>query len=185
MRKRAAAETLFLCFLLYSIIGWIYEVFLEVVVYRWGYSDRGVLFGPWCPVYGVGAMLFLLCLGPLLRRREPRWLLRVRPALVFLGCMALATAVELTASYLLEALTGSWPWQTYRDYAVNFEGRIALSPSLRFGLGGLVFLYLLQPLFEKLIGALAPAVRRRIFAAALALFLLDCAATAAKGLLSS
>ena len=33
----------FLYFMLYSIIGWIYEVFLEVFVYRWGFSNRGVL----------------------------------------------------------------------------------------------------------------------------------------------
>lgn len=37
----------FLYFLLYSFVGWVYEIFLEVVVYRWGYSDRGVLFGPY------------------------------------------------------------------------------------------------------------------------------------------
>ena len=30
----------FFYFMLYSIIGWIYEVFLEVVIYRWGYSNR-------------------------------------------------------------------------------------------------------------------------------------------------
>ena len=30
----------FLYFMFYSVIGWIYEVFLEVVVYRWGYSDH-------------------------------------------------------------------------------------------------------------------------------------------------
>ena len=41
----------FLYFVFYSIIGWIYEVFLEVVVYRWGFSNRGALFGPYCIVY--------------------------------------------------------------------------------------------------------------------------------------
>lgn len=46
----------FLCFVFYSVFGWCYEVFLEVVVYRWGFSNRGVLFGPYCPVYGVGAL---------------------------------------------------------------------------------------------------------------------------------
>lgn len=35
----------FFYFILYSFIGWVYEVFLEVVVYRWGFSNRGVLFG--------------------------------------------------------------------------------------------------------------------------------------------
>lgn len=32
-------------FMIYSIIGWIYEVFLEVVVYRWGFSNRGCCLG--------------------------------------------------------------------------------------------------------------------------------------------
>ena len=51
------AERYFLCFLSYSVLGWLYEVFLEVVVYRWGFSNRGVLFGPYCPIYGVGALV--------------------------------------------------------------------------------------------------------------------------------
>ena len=85
--------------------------------------------------------------------------------------------VELAASYLLEALTGAWPWQTYLDYAVNFQGRIALSPSLRFGLGGLACLYILQPLFERLIGRLPDRVRTLCFRCALVLFLADCCAT--------
>ena len=96
--------------------------------------------------------------------------------------MTVATAIELATSYILEALTGSWPWQTYVDYAVNFQGRIALSPSIRFGLGGLLFLLVLQPLFEKLVGAMGDGLRRRVFSVLAALFVLDCAATAALSL---
>jgi len=40
----------FMYFMMYAVIGWLYEVFLEVVVYRWGFSNRGVLFGPYLPV---------------------------------------------------------------------------------------------------------------------------------------
>ena len=167
----------FLYFLLYSCIGWAYEVFLEVVVYRWGYSDRGVLFGPYCPVYGVGALLFLLCFRRLMDRPLPPFGRLGRLAWIFLGCMLSATALELATSYLLEALTGSWPWQTYRDYAWNFQGRIALSPSVRFGLGGLLFLYILQPLFERMVGALPPPRRRVCFWSLAVLFAADCAAT--------
>ena len=86
-----------LWFLAYSILGWVYEVFLEVVVYRWGFSDRGVLFGPYCPVYGFGAVAFLLCFRQLTRSRRPLWL---RLILAFLGCMAVATALELATSYV-------------------------------------------------------------------------------------
>ena len=151
-----AVQSYVLYFFFYSVLGWLYEVFLEVVVYRWGFTNRGVLLGPYCPVYGVGALVFLLAFSRLMAKREPAWFRWVKPVLVFLGCMIAATAIELATSYLLEALTGAWPWQTYRDYAINFEGRIALSPSIRFGLGGLLFLYVLQPLFHRLVHSLSP-----------------------------
>lgn len=163
----------FLYFLMYSIIGWTYEVFLEVVIYQWGFTNRGVLFGPWCPVYGVGALAFLLCFKKLMDKREPKWLRIVKPLLIFLGCMAVATSIELATSYVLEAIIGYWPWQTYVDYAINFQGRIALSPSIRFGLGGLLFLYILQPLFELIVGKFSDKVLNITFWTAFAVFLAD------------
>lgn len=84
--------------------------------------------------------------------------------LLFVGCMVSATLVELGASYLCEALTGSWPWQTYVNYRYHFQGRIALSPSIRFGLGGLFFLYILQPLLDRGLAALSPRARGRLAA---------------------
>lgn len=92
---------------------------------------------------------------------------------VFLGCMLAATLLELVASYLLEWTTGAWPWQTYEDYAINFEARIALSPSIRFGLGGLLFLYVLQPLFERLVGAIPKRIKRPLFILLGVIFLVD------------
>lgn len=139
----------FFYFLAYSIFGWLYEVFLEVVVYHWGFSNRGVLFGPYCPVYGCGAMLFLLLVYPLIRNKNWKNRLKMIP-LVFLLCMVTATILELLTSYLCEFTMGSWPWQTYASYPYNFQARIALNPSIRFGLGGLIFLYILQPILERI-----------------------------------
>lgn len=173
-RRLEAAESCVIWFFLYSVLGWLYEVFLEVVVYRWGFTNRGVLFGPYCPVYGVGALVFLLCFSRLMEKREPAWLRWVKPILIFLGCMAVATAIELATSYILEALTGAWPWQTYLDYDINFEGRIALSPSIRFGLGGLLFLYVLQPLFQRLVGSLSSRVRLAASGAVVVLLAAEC-----------
>lgn len=168
------AADLFLFFLIVSVLGWAYEVFLEVVIYQWGYSDRGVLFGPYCPVYGFGALLFLLCFGRLLHSGLPA---AARVLLVFLGCMAAATLLELATSYLLEALTGSWPWQTYRNYRIQFEGRIALSPSIRFGLGGLLILYGLLPLLKRLREKISLGMRKSAAAVCAVLFITDVVCT--------
>ncbi len=162
----------YLYFMMYAIIGWIYEVFLEVVVYRWGFSNRGVLFGPWLPVYGFGALAFIFTIYKLIKDKPLKKKLVLIP-IVFLGCMLIATLLELFTSYLCEWTMGSWPWQTYADYKYNFQARIALSPSIRFGIGGVVFLYLLQPLFEKLITKLGKKKVDIIFYTIGSLFLID------------
>ncbi len=163
----------FIYFMLYAIIGWCYEVLLEVVVYRWGFTNRGVLFGPYCPVYGVGALAFIFTVYPLIKNKSTIEKIIFIPA-TFLLCMTIATLIELLTSYICEFFMGSWPWQTYANYKINFQARIALSPSIRFGIGGVVFLYVLQPLFEKLCKNLERK-RVRVLAATLGIIvLIDC-----------
>ena len=138
----------FMYFILYSIFGWCYEVFLEVFIYKWGFSNRGVLFGPYCPVYGVGALAFIFMVYPLIKDKDIKKRIIMIPV-VFVLTMITATVIELISSYICELIFGSWPWQTYVSYKYNFQARIALSPSIRFGIGGILFLYILQPIFEK------------------------------------
>lgn len=155
-------KTYFLYFIMASFIGWAYEIFLEMVIYHWGYSDRGVLFGPYCPVYGFGVLIFIFCFDKLMKKNG-KILKYIKPLLIFVGCMIVATVLELLTSYILEAITGSWPWQTYADYKYNFQGRIALSPSIRFGLGGVIFLYFFKPLFYKAISKLSERSFNTVF----------------------
>ena len=59
-KKKYTVWDYILFFFGYAFIGYLYETVLEVFIYRWGFSNRGVLFGPWLPVYGVGAAVFVL-----------------------------------------------------------------------------------------------------------------------------
>ena len=152
------AAKYFIYFMLYSIIGWIYEVFLEVVVYQWGFSNRGVLFGPYCVIYGVGAIILIFSLSGLQKKKIRIGKISITPVLVFIGIVLITTVLELAGSYIMEWTRGEWLWD-YRRFAFNFQGRVALNPSIRFGFGGMVFLYLIQPLFEKLMDKLG---RRRV-----------------------
>ena len=98
---RRKTEQYFIFFMLCSVIGWLYEVFLEVVVYRWGFSNRGVLFGPYCIIYGIGGLILLISLGKL---KEKKWhigRIPVTPVVVFFGIVLLTTAVELAGSYIM------------------------------------------------------------------------------------
>ena len=155
-RIRAVSEY-FIFFMLYSVIGWIYEVFLEVVVYRWGFSNRGVFFGPYCVIYGFGALILIFSLSRLQKKRIYIGKLLVTPLLVFLGIVVITTVVELAGSYIMEFTTG----------------RIALNPSIRFGIGGMIFLYILQPLFRKLCGRMSDKTVRITASVLAVIFLID------------
>ena len=104
---KGALARYFLFFVFYSVIGWLYEVFLEVVVYRWGFSNRGVLFGPYCVIYGVGALIIIFALGRLKRTPVRIGRVSITPILVFLGIVVLTTALELLGSYIMELTHGS------------------------------------------------------------------------------
>ena len=170
--RAAQLQAVFLYFWVYAALGWVYEVFLEVVVYRWGFSNRGFLFGPYLPVYGVGALLILAFLRGLSRREWRVGQVNLMPVVVFVAVVVLTTVVELIASYLLEWTTGGWLWD-YTRYTIQWQGRICLSASLRFGVGGMIVLYGLQPLLEKGMARLGDK-RKPVFWVLFVLFVIDC-----------
>ncbi len=104
---------------------------------------------------GFGALLFIVFLYQIKKKRVYIGKCNITPVIIFLDAALIATIVELFTSYALELVTTEKLWD-YTDYAFNFQGRIALNPSIRFGLGGVIFLYVLQPLFEKAVALLSP-----------------------------
>ena len=49
----------YIIFLVYALIGWLYEVFLMWFVFEpHKFVNRGVLLGPFLPIYGFGVLLF-------------------------------------------------------------------------------------------------------------------------------
>lgn len=159
--------------MLYSVIGWLYEVFLEVFIYKWGFSNRGVLFGPYCVIYGFGALLFLFLLSNLKKKTITVFNFNLVPVIIFLNIIMITTIVELIGSYIMEFLTGSWMWD-YSNYFLNFEGRIALNPSIRFGIGGIIIIYVLQPFFEKIMTKIPNHLINVISLKLILLLILDC-----------
>ena len=53
-------ETWFLWLMIYSIIGWVYESTICSIGHR-KLINRGFLNGPYCPIYGTGAVLVRSC----------------------------------------------------------------------------------------------------------------------------
>ena len=126
-------ETLFL-FFIYAFLGWCLEVAYHALV-TGQFINRGFLNGPWCPVYGFGASAVLACLLPL---RENQFLL-------FLGSVAVTSAIEWLTGFALEKLFHQH-WWDYSDQPFNLNGYICLRFSLAWGVACLVVVDAVHPL---------------------------------------
>ena len=87
--------------------------------------------------------------------------------------MLITTVIELIASYIMEFTMGGWQWD-YTRFAFNFQGRIALNPSIRFGIGGMVILYLLHPLARRITERTDPKAQRTAALICLVILAADC-----------
>lgn len=132
--------SMFLLFFAFSFLGWLWEVSLRLVQ-DGEFINRGVLHGPWLPIYGGGSVLILLLLNRL----------RSRPVIQFAGIILLCGAVEYAASYYLEVAHNGQRWWDYSGYFLNLHGRICAEGLLVFGIGGLGIVYALAPLLDNLI----------------------------------
>lgn len=157
--------TIFIWFVLYSILGWIYEtIYCSVKTLKW--DNRGMLIGPYCPIYGVGAVLDVLVCGGL-----PGY------GAVFLTCMLGSAVLEYSTSYTTEKLFHA-VWWDYSNLPLNIKGRICLPCSLGFGAAGLIVLYGLHPYMARITDSIPLYWQEPAALLLMAVFAADCALTA-------
>ena len=130
---------LFLYFFIYSVIGWCAEM-LYCRLYDGKWSDRGFLYGPYCPIYGFGGLIVLIFLEPVANNE----------ILVFLLAMILTSILEYITSFLMEKIFDA-KWWDYSDRPLNINGRVCLLNSTLFGLLGLIITYIIHPYVKILI----------------------------------
>ena len=131
------AETLFLWFMIYSVVGWIYESILCSVAQK-KFINRGFLNGPYCPIYGSGAVLVILVLGKL-----------TNPFLLFFAGALLTCSLEYLTSFVMEKLFHA-RWWDYSKRKFNINGRVCLIGAVVFGAFSTVLVLWIHPLVTKL-----------------------------------
>ncbi len=120
-------------FLIYAFIGWCVEVAYAAVKTK-SFLNRGFLFGPVCPIYGVGMIIVLFTLNPL----------RHNLLLLFAGSFLLTSGLELLTGFILEKLFHT-KWWDYSMRPFNIGGYVCLRFSLYWGVGGIFAVDLLHP----------------------------------------
>jgi len=131
-----------LIFAVSAMLGWIYEM-IAVSIHKKRIAPRGLLVGPFLPIYGFGALVIITATHNVTDS----------PLAVFLVGMAVATAFEYLSAWLLEKIF-KMSWWSYDEFKINYKGIIALAPSLVWGFASLLAIYVLWPLLQDLDGQL-------------------------------
>ena len=142
----ATVWSLFLVFMLFSMVGWIWEVSLHMITHG-TFVNRGILHGPWLPIYGGGVVLIAVLL----------FRLREKPALEAAAIIVLCGVVEYLTSYLMERANGM-RWWDYSGYFLNLNGRICCEGLAVFAVGGMIAVYLLVPLLDLMMERISTKV---------------------------
>lgn len=159
--KSYSIPSLILIFFSFAIVGWLWEVLLHLID-DGTFVNRGVLHGPWLPIYGWGGILILVLL----------YKLRKHPPLEFSSIIILCGLVEYFTSLYLEVKFGL-RWWDYHGYFLNLHGRICAEGLLVFGLGGMAGVYLLAPLLDNCFQKLNKKLLYSLCVSLLCFFLFD------------
>jgi uncharacterized membrane protein len=156
---------LFWIFVISSFIGLVLETIYHALVFG-GYESRvGLVWGPFSPIYGCGAVLFtLLSRGRQVERRS-RTIITV-----FLTCAICGAALEFVASWLMQNLFGVVAWD-YSGEFLNIDGRTSLVFGVLWGVLGTVWICWFLPVMIKIIDRI-PENRHVIVTMLLSLFML-------------
>lgn len=123
----------FLLFLTYSFFGWLMEVVCKLVQYK-RFINRGFLIGPYCPIYGTGAILITF----LLKRYVND------PFTLFIMAILVCGTLEYLTSYFMEKIYHA-RWWDYSQKKFNINGRVCLDTIIPFGLLGMFIIYISNP----------------------------------------
>ena len=138
-------------FLMCAVIGWVCEeIFCRVLDGYW--ENRGFLYGPYLPIYGIGAVMMSL----LLRR------FRDRPVILFFMAGIVSSLLEYVTGWAMETIWGR-TWWDYSDAFLNLHGRVCLRGAILFAIAGLLLVYLVEPVAKRVIGKYIDTRKGQIF----------------------
>lgn len=120
-------------FFLFSMLGRLGEWLLYPIIKK-SVIKRGLFKGPYCPIYGFGAILIIFILN-----------LEINNSLVFAIISGLLVAIlEYLVSFILEKIFHK-RWWDYSKYKFNLNGRIALQYIMSFVVYALIFKIWIYP----------------------------------------
>ena len=154
-----------LMFFFFSAAGWTGECTYRSLGER-RVINTGFLYGPICPIYGTGAMVFEILLVPLSQPVQKRWWL-----VLLVGVIA-ADLVEYLTSYLMEKLFHA-RWWDYSEEFLNINGRICFKHTCYWAVFSMLYTYFISPTYRYIISFVPTSLRPALTGVILVLFSVD------------
>lgn len=145
-------------FVIFSVIGIVVETLFGYLTMQIWECRKGFVYGPFCPIYGLGAVLIIVALD---RFKDSK-------LKIFIYGMIAGAIVEYFVSFLLEAMYGARFWD-YSYLPYNLNGRICIRYSSYWGFLSMAMIYLVKPRVDKLIDKIP---KKEIIAKGLLVFLI-------------
>ena len=145
-------------FFLCSLLGYVLECIVLTYENRTPVLNRGFGHGPFCIIYGFGAIGANLLLSPLAGS----------PVKLYLAAMIMATLMELVTARAMIRLFGSF-WWDYSMKKFNYKGIICLESSIAWGFLGIFFFRFLNGFVNRMVGYI-PETYEKVTALALVSF---------------
>lgn len=152
-------------FFFFSAVGWTVECTYRSLGER-RIINSGFLYGPVCPIYGVGCMVIDTLLVPIATPIEKRLI----PVLL-LG-MVLSDIVEYATSFIMEKLFNT-RWWDYSNNFLNLHGRICFKHTMYWAIFTFVYVYVIAPLYDFMLTFIPTQVRTVAVFVILAIFTVD------------
>lgn len=132
-------------FVIGSIIGFIFEAIVVTIQQGHYVVRQGLIYGPFIPVYGIGGVMYYLVLSSIKLDENKK----IRNILSVFGLtMLLGGLTEYVSSVVQEICFGTVSWD-YSHLPFNLGGRTDLTHSIFWGLFGVAYYLLVEPLIRK------------------------------------
>ena len=162
---------LFWIFVIACVVGVVIETIWHMAVVDPGhYQDRaGLLYGPFSPIYGFGAVLITMALNRFYR---------ANPIIIFLVSALIGGAFEFFVSWFMQTAFGIVAWD-YTGTFLSIDGRTNGMFMCIWGLLGLVWVKLILPILLKVVNMIPWNWRYAVTTVCAALMLANCVLTLA------